>query len=109
MSEDQGIPDGSNPEGVPGPAAIEPPEGEHHNNGNDPAPPPGSLPLFKQQGNPKFPKALLVGGGFEILANPICSGMSEWLVSESVLDLNTSIEAVLLHLLRNALANGDKS
>ena len=109
MSEDQGGPDGLNPEGLPGPAAIEPPHGEQHNNSDDSTPPPGSLPLFKEQGNPKFPKALLVGGGFEILANPICSGMSEWLVSESVLDLNTSIEAVLLHLLRNALANGDKS
>ena len=65
MSEAQGGPDGSNPEGLPGPAAIEPPEGEHHNNGDDSAPPPGSLPLFKVQGNPKFPKALLVGGGFE--------------------------------------------
>ena len=35
--------------------------------------------------------------------------MSEWLVSANALDLNTSIEAVLLHLVRNALENGDKS
>ena len=67
MSEDQGGPEGLNPEGLPGPAAIKPPDGEQHNNGDDSTPPPGSLPLFKEQGNPKFPKALLVGGGFKIL------------------------------------------
>ena len=104
MSADQGGPEGLNPEDLPGPA-LEPPVGEQSNHGDDstpPAPPPGSLVLFKEQGNPKFPKALLVGGGFDILANPICSGVSEWLVSASVLDLNTSIEGVLLHMLRNA-------
>ena len=108
MSEDQGGPEGLNPEVLPGPA-VEPPNGEQANHGDDSTPPPGSLALFKEQGNPKFPKALLVGGGFDILANPICSGVSEWLVSASVLDLNTSIEGVLLHMLRNALANRDKS
>ena len=105
MSEDQGGPEGLNPEVLPGPA-VEPPNGEQANHGDDSTPPPGSLALFKEQGNPKFPKALLVGGGFDILANPICSGMSEWLVSASVLDLNTSIEGVLLLILHNAYLIG---
>ena len=76
MSEDQGGPEGLNPEVLPGPA-VEPPNGEQANHGDDSTPPPGSLALFKEQGNPKFPKALLVGGGFNILANPICLGVSE--------------------------------
>ena len=108
MSGDQGDAEGLNPDAVPGPA-VEPPNGEQLIDGDDSTSPPGSLPLIKEQGNPRFPKALLVGGGFEILANPINQGMSEWLVSATALDLHTSIEAVLLHLVRNALENRDKS
>ena len=74
MSADQGGTDGVIPEVLPGPA-IEPSNDAQANNGNDPTPPPGSLALFRE-GSFKFPKALLVGGGFEILANPICTGLS---------------------------------
>ena len=108
MSGDQGDVEGLNPEALPGPA-VESPNGEQANDGDNSTPPPGSLPLFKEQGNPRFPRALLVVGGFDILANPINTGMSEWLVSVTALDLNTSIEAVLLHLVCNALDNRDKS
>ena len=108
MSGDQGNGDGLIPDPVPGPA-VEPPNGEQVIDGDDSTSPPGSLPLITERGNPRFPKALLVGGGFKILANPINQGMSEWLVSATVLDLHTSIEAVLLHLVRNALENRDKS
>ena len=108
MSEDQGNGDGFIPEPVPGPTADEPPKGEQANHGDDSTSPPGSLPLITERGNPRFPKALLVGGGFEILSNPINLGYSEWLVSETALDLHTSIEAVLLNLVQNALDNRDK-
>ena len=76
MSEDQGNSDGVIPEPVPGPTADEPPKGEQANDGNNSTSPPGSLPLITEQGNPRFPMALLVGGGFEILDNPINLGMS---------------------------------
>ena len=42
MSADQGGPEGLNPEVLPGPA-IEPPEGEQANHGNDSTPPPELL------------------------------------------------------------------
>ena len=108
MSEDQGNGDGIIPDPVPGPT-VEPPNGEQSIDGDDSTSPPGSLPLISERGNPRFPKALLVEGGFKILANPINQGMSEWLVSATALDLHTSIEAVLLHLVHNALVNRDKS
>ena len=85
----------------------EAPTVEQAQNGNDPAPPPGSLSFFREEGY-KFPKALLVGGGFNILANPICNGLQPWILSESILDLDTSIEGVLLFMLQTALENGDK-
>ena len=100
--------DGINPEPVPSPAASGPPTSEHDNNGDDSTSPPGSLPLVSERGNPRFPRDLLVGGGFEILSNPINFGYSEWLVSATALDLHTSIEAVLLNLVDNALKNRDK-
>ena len=106
MTGDQGNGGGTIPEPVPGPT-DEPPTGEQANDGDDSTSPPGSLPLITERGNPRFPKALLVGGGFKILDNPINLGMSEWLVSATALDLHTSIEAVLLHLVRNALENRD--
>ena len=107
MSEDQGNGDGLIPDPVPGPA-VEPPNGEQIIDGDYSTSPPGSLPLVTERGNPRFPKDLLVGGGFEILSNPINFGYSEWLVSATALDLHTSIEAVLLNLVDNALKNRDK-
>ena len=74
---------------------------------NEPAPPPGSLSFFRE-GSYKFPKALLVGGGFDILANPMCSGLQPFILSESILDLDTSIEGVLLFMLQKSLENGGK-
>ena len=108
MAEAQGNGDGVNPEPVPSPTASEPPTSEHENNGDDSTSPPGSLPLVSEHGNPRFPRDLQVGGGFEILSNPINVGYSEWLVSATVLDLHTSIKAVLLNLVENALQNRDK-
>ena len=108
MAEALGNGDGKIPEPVPGPPADEPPKSEQNKNGDDSTSPPGSLPLVSEHGNPRFPKVLLVGGGFDILGNPINLGYSEWLVSETALDLHTSIEAVLLNLVQNALDNRDK-
>merc|ERR1711888_257670 len=93
---------------VPSPAASGPPTSEQNNNGDASTSPPESLPLVSERGNPRFPRDLLVGGGFEILSNPINFGYSEWLVSATVLDLHTLIEAVLLNLVDNALKNRDK-
>ena len=108
MSEGQGTGDGSIPNPLPGPQ-VEPPEGEQSNDGDITDSPPGSQPLISEQGNPRFPRSLLVGGGYEILSNPIIQGYSEWLVSATALDLHTSIEAVLLNLVDNALNNKGKS
>ena len=107
MTGDHDNCDGLIPEPVPGPS-DEPPPGEQANDGDDSDSPPGSLLLISERGNPRFPKSLLVGGGFEILSNPINKGYSEWLVSATALDLHTSIEAVLLNLVDNALKNRDK-
>ena len=49
---------------------------------------PGSLPLISERGNPRFPRDLLVGGGFEILTNPINVGLPEWVVSATALELH---------------------
>lgn len=100
--------DGVNPSPVPSPAASGPPTSEQNTNGDVSTSPPGSLPLVSERGNPRFPRDLLVGGGFKILANPINVGFMEWLVSATKLDLHTSIEAVLLNLVENALQNRDK-
>ena len=88
-------------------ALREPSNDEQSQNGDDPAPAPGSLSLFRDGGF-KFPKALLEGGGSDILRNPIAHGLQEFLLSESILDVNTSIEGVLLYMLEQALANRDK-
>ena len=78
------------------------------NTGDTSAPPPGSVSLFGE-GKFRFPKALLEGGGSGILSNPIAFGLQEYLLSESILDVNTSIEGVMLFMLRNALANKGKT
>ena len=49
---------------------CEPSEDVQSQNGDDPVPAPGSLSLFRDGGF-KFPKALLEGGGFDILRNPM--------------------------------------
>ena len=92
---------------VPSPEALEPPEGEQNTNADASTSPPGSLPLVSERGNPRFPRDLLVGGGFEILTNPINVGLPEWVVSATALELHVSIEAVLLNLVENALQNRD--
>ena len=74
----------------------EPSNDEQSQNVNDHVPAPGSLSLFRDGGF-KFPKALLEGGGSDILRNPIAHGLQEYLLSESILDVNTSIEGVLLY------------
>ena len=89
MSVSQDGSDGIVPEVLPG-TLGEPSNDAPPQNDDDPTPPPGSLALFRDGGF-KFPKALLVVGGFNILSNPICKGLREWFVSESILELNTSI------------------
>ena len=83
--------DGVNPSPVPSPEALEPPEGEQNINADASASPPGSLPLVSERGNPRFPRDLLVGGGFKILTNPINVGLPEWVVSATALELHVSI------------------
>ena len=85
----------------------EPSNYEQSQHGDDPVPSPGSVPLFREGGF-KFPKALLEGGGSGILSNPIAFGLQEYLLSESIFDVNTSIEGVILFMLRNALDNKGK-
>ena len=84
------------------------PQEELPEHGNDPVPTPGSVSLFGE-GRLRFPKALLEGGGSGILSNPIAFGLQEYLLSESILDLNTSIEGVLLYMLEQASKNGEKN
>ena len=86
----------------------EPSNEEQSQSGDDPAPPPGSVPLFREGGF-WFPKALLEGGGSGILSNPIAFGVQDYLVSESIFDVNTSMEGVMLFMLRNALQNKGKN
>ena len=69
---------------------------------------PGSVSFFGE-GKLRFPKALMEQGGSGILSNPMAHGMHEYLLSESIFDLNTSIEGVMLFMLRNALQNKGKN
>ena len=93
---------------------LETQEGDHGEpkeqpkSGNGPAPSPGSVSFFGE-GKFRFPKALLEGGGSGILSNPIAFGVQDYLVSESIFDVNTSIEGVMLFMLRNALQNKGKN
>ena len=77
MAEAQDNGDGINPSPVPSPEALEPTEVEQNTNANAFTSPPGSLPLVSERGNPRFPRDLLVGGGFKILAHPINVGLPE--------------------------------
>ena len=87
---------------------CEPSEDVQSQNGDDPSPALGSFSLFRDGGF-KFPKAPLEGGGFEILQDPICHGLQPFVLSESILDLNTSIEGVLLYMLEQASKNGENN
>ena len=66
-----------------------------------PAPDPGSVSLFRER-NFKFPPALWDLGGSGILVKPMCKGCPEYLLSASVFDLKTSVEATILYILDNA-------
>ena len=68
---------------------------------------PGSLPLISEHGNPRFPRVLLDGGGYEILGMPINKGLPVWVTSVNALELHVSIEVVLLNLVDHALQNRD--
>ena len=92
---------------VPSPNALEPTEVEHDAIANEDASPPGSLPLITEHGNPRFPRDLLVGGGFEVLGNPMNMGLPDWITSQTALELHVSIEAVLLNLVHHALLHRD--
>ena len=92
---------------VPSPEALEPTEVEQDTNADASTSPPGSLPLISEHGNPRFPRDLLVGGGFEILGNPMNIGLPEWVTSGTALELHVSIEAVLLNLVEHALKHRD--
>ena len=107
MAEEQGNGEHIIPSPVPSPNASEPPEGEQNIDADASTSPPGSLPLISERGNPRFPRDLLVGGGYEILANPINVALPEWVTSETALELHVSIEAVLLNLVEHALKHED--
>ena len=85
MAEEQGNGEDINPSPVPSPNASEPPEGEQSIDADASTSPPGSLPLVSERGNPGFPRDLLVGGGFKILANPGNFCLPEWVVSATAL------------------------
>ena len=61
-------------------------------------PEPGSVPLIKEQGNPKFPRTLMERGGYDMLRMSFNKELPAWVTSTHVLELNTSIEAVLLNI-----------
>ena len=92
---------------LPSPDAHEPTEVEHDTTAVVTNSPPGSLPLITEHGNPRFPRDLLVGGGHEILSNPMNIGLPEWVTSATALELHVSIEAVLLNLVEHAFKHRD--
>ena len=61
--------------------APEPTEVEHDTTAIVAAPDQGSLPLISEHGNPRFPRVLLDGGGYEILGMPINKGLPVWVTS----------------------------
>ena len=87
--------------------ALEPTEVEHDTTAIVTDSDPGSLPLISEHGNPRFPRVLLDGGGYEILGMPINKGLPVWVTSVNALELHVSIEAVLLNLVDHALQNKD--
>ena len=87
--------------------ATEPTSVEHDKSAVVADPDPGSVPLVSEHGNPKFPRALLDRGGYEILGMPLNKGLPVWVTAVNVLELHVSIEAVLLNLVDHALQNKD--
>ena len=87
--------------------ALEPTEVEHDTTAIVTDSDPGSLPLISEHGNPRFPRVLLDGGGYEILGMPINKGLPVWVTSVNALELHVSIEAVLLNLVNHALKHKD--
>ena len=43
--------------------------------------------------------------GFDILGNPMCSGIPDYILSEGVFSLEVSAEAAMLYMLSHALSN----
>ena len=86
---------------------VEPTEVEHDKTADIAVPEPGSVPLVSEHGNPKFPRALLDRGGYDILRMPLNKGLPVWVTSAGVLKLDISIEAVLLNLTEHALLGKD--
>ena len=86
---------------------VEPTEVEHDITADISVPEPGSVPLVSEHGNPKFPRALLDRGGYDILRMPLNKGLSDWVTRAGVLKLDISIEAVLLNLTWHALLGKD--
>ena len=70
-------------------------------------PEPGSVPLINEQGNPKFPTALLERGGYDMLRMSLNKGLPAWVTAANVLELNVSIETVLLNIVWYALQSQD--
>ena len=70
-------------------------------------PEPGSVPLINEQGNPKFPRAFMERGGYEMLRMSFNKGLPAWVTSPSVLELNVSIETVLLNITWYVLQSND--
>merc|ERR1711891_83981 len=70
-------------------------------------PEPGSVPLINEQGNPKFPRALLERGGYDMLRMSLNKGLPAWVTAANVLELNVSIETVLLNIVWYALQSQD--
>ena len=52
-----------------------PTEVEHSKTADIADPEPGSVPLVSERGNPKFPKALLERGGYDILRMSLNKGL----------------------------------
>ena len=84
-----------------------PTEVEHSKTADIADPEPGSVPLVSERGNPKFPKALLERGGYDILRMSLNKGLPVWVTAANVLELNVSIEAVLLNIVWHALQSQD--
>ena len=84
------------------PIDIEPP------NSNEEIPPvPGSVALFGD-GKLRFPNYRWNLGGFDILSNPLGKDVPPYMLQEGILDLEVSVEAVMLHILDQAVQHGGK-
>ena len=66
---------------------------------------PGSVSLFGD-GRFRFPNFLWNLGRYDILVNPMCKYVPEFLLNEEVFNLEVSIEATMLYILDRALKHG---